>query len=89
MKHDISNFLSFRKSKDGAYYKGQNLGKTVRWYHSINGDAIRDVDGKKVAGSDGATPLMEIPEQLEFNDIDLDFYIAESKKILNKMGLQI
>ena len=89
MKHDIGNFLSFRKSKDGAYYKGQNLGKTVRWYHRINGDVIRDVDGKKVAGSDGATPLMEIPEQLEFNDIDLDFYIAESKKILNKMGLQI
>ena len=82
-----SNFLSFRKSKNGADYKGEKLGKTARWYHSVSGDVIRDINGNKVAGSDGSIPLMEIPDNLKFDDINLDLYIDRTKNILSKMGV--
>jgi len=87
MKHDIRNFLIFRKSKLGAYYQGARLGKTVRWYHSSKGDVLRNMDDSKVAGSTGAIPLMEIPDDFKFDDIDLDFYVTKAKKILSNMGV--
>jgi DNA polymerase elongation subunit (family B) len=87
MKHDIRNFLIFRKSKYGAFYQGEKLGKVVRWYNSSKGDVLLDIHGKKVAGSTGAIPLMEIPANLKFDDIDLDFYVARTETLLRNMGV--
>lgn len=87
MSDDIRNFLIFKKSTDGAYYQGKNLGKTARWYYGKNGDAILKGNGNKVQDSSGAIPLMEIPEELNIANLDLDQYIKRSYKVLNSLGV--
>lgn len=87
MSDDIRNFLIFKKSKDGAYYQGNNLGKTARWYYGKNGEAILKGNGNKVQHSDGAIPLMEIPEQLNIANLDLEQYIKRSNKFLSSLGV--
>ena len=87
MSDDIRNFLIFKKSTDGAYYQGQRLGKTVRWYYSTQGDVILKGNGNKVQESTGAMPLMEIPENLKCDDIDFDRYIARANKVLKDIGV--
>ena len=87
MSDDIRNFLIFKKSKDGAYYQGENLGKTARWYYGKNGDAILKGNGNKVQDSSGAVPLMEIPEQLNIANLDLEQYIKRSYKVLSSLGV--
>ncbi len=87
MGDDIRNFLIFKKSTDGAYYQGQRLGKTVRWYYSTQGDVILKGNGNKVQESTGAIPLMEIPENLKCDDIDFDRYIARANKVLQDIGV--
>lgn len=86
MTGDIRNFLIFKKSKDGAYYKGQSLGKTARWYYAKDGDVILKGNGNKVQESQGAVPLMEIPEELNIDNIDLGKYVERSYKLLHSLG---
>lgn len=87
MTGDIRNFLIFKKSKDGAYYKGQSLGKTARWYYAKDGDVILKGNGNKVQESQGAIPLMEIPEELNIGNIDISRYIQRSYKLLHSLGV--
>lgn len=86
MSGDIRNFLIFKKSTDGAYYKGQPLGKTVRWYYGKDGQVIQKGNGNKIQESDGAVPLMEIPDNLRIDNIDLNRYIERCNKVLQTIG---
>lgn len=63
------------------------IGKTVRWYYSNNvqGELVYAKSGNKVPRSDGAQPCMILPDKLP-EDIDYDWYIAESVKILQAIG---
>jgi len=63
------------------------VGKVVRWYYSkdVQGELVYAKSGNKVPRSDGAKPCMILPEQLP-DDIDYDWYIAESVKILEQIG---
>ena len=62
------------------------LGKAVRWYYSKNGGKItRCTSGDKVAGSDGAVPIMDLPATVPI-DIDFDHYIAAAQKLLDVTG---
>lgn len=68
--------------------QAQYLGKVVRWVRSIKSTtAIHYVkNGNKVAGSDNAWPLMELPD--EFPDhIDYGYYIAEAHSALLDLGV--
>ena len=48
---DIRQFLSMRNPKGGGYFRGQYLGKTVRWYYATgHTDAIRYKDRPVKAG---------------------------------------
>lgn len=83
---DITKFLTVRAVKGGGQWKGQYLGKVVRWYHSTNGEAITyKTNGNKVAKSDGAKPLMDLPSAFP-DDVDYDVYINEANKILEVIG---
>lgn len=64
------------------------LGKVVRWYLSKNStDCIRDGgSGNKVAGTDGAFPVMQYAPGLP-TDIDYDAYEAFAKKLIERVGL--
>ena len=63
--------------------------KTVRLYYSKNVDASVNIDyvknGNKVPKSDGAKPLMTLPDTLP-DDIDYKRYISISEELLKGVG---
>lgn len=64
------------------------LGKVVRWYLSTNStDCIRDAgSGNKVAGTDGAMPIMQFTPGLPA-DIDYAAYEAFAQKLIERVGV--
>lgn len=80
---------NFVTKDDGtkALYSGVHLGRAVRWYYRTGStDFIVDTKSlNKVAGSDGAQPLMELPEQLP-TDIDYPYYVTVAEKMLEDIG---
>lgn len=90
---DITKFLSVRTVDGGAvkldpvWGNNQYLGKAIRWYYAAGetGEIVYAKSGNKVARSDGAIPLMELPKEMPTN-IDYDWYIKESEKMLDKTG---
>jgi len=80
---DIREFLTVRTVKGGAEWKGEKLGKVVRFYWSTDGEKIvYSSNGNKVPTSDGSTPLMSLPDATP-NNIDYDRYIKEARSILS------
>ena len=66
---------------------GVHLGRAVRWYYAI-GSLDYIIDGgslNKVAGSDGARPVMELPGHLP-TDIDYRYYVSVAEQMLNDIG---
>lgn len=61
----------------------QYLGKAVRWYYGQGqrGHIAYSSNGNLVARSEGAKPVMELPDVLP-PDIDYDWYIAEANNLL-------
>jgi len=84
---DITQFATIRQVKGGAEKDGRYLGKAVRWYYSRKTDTpiLYTSNGNKVARSDGAMPLMDLPDTFP-SDIDYDWYIAEAESILKDIG---
>lgn len=87
-KDQITKFLIVRKVIGGGLYRDTILGKIVRWYYSIDGDAITSrKNGNKVATSDGAKPLMVLPDN-PLIDLDLNRYVEKAYKMLKTLGIQ-
>lgn len=84
---DIRKFVRVRGAKGGAMFDGVNLGRAVRWYYQAGSTKwITDAkSGNKVAGSDGACPVMLLPDELP-SDIDYNHYIKIAEGILNDIG---
>jgi hypothetical protein len=84
---DIRRFVAVRNVKGGAEKSGVYLGKAVRWYYStkMKGDIVYRTSGNKVAKTDNAMPLMELPSELP-SDIDYDYYIATAKELIKEIG---
>lgn len=80
------NFIMVRKVKTGGYWKGDYLGKVVRWYWSKNGEPIRNIKGDKVANTDDAYPLMDLNETMK--DICYDKYINKTYELLETLGIK-
>lgn len=84
---DVRKFITIRQVKGGAKYDGNYLGKAVRWYYRAG--ETRSIhyatNNNKVARSDGAFPLMELPPMLPA-DIDYQWYIKEAESILADVG---
>mgnify|MGYP000883000237 CR=1 FL=1 len=85
---DVRRFLTVRRVTGGAVYKGDYLGKTVRWYRAKGErESIRYAEnGNLVSKSTGARPLMELDGTLP-HDIDYDFYKSEAVKMLGELGV--
>ena len=82
---DITQFIAVRQVKGGGVWRDDELGKVVRWYYSTKGEAITYVsNGNKVATSDGAMPVMTLPDNFP-DDIDYDLYIDKANKMLEKL----
>lgn len=87
---DVRRFLSVQRVKGGAEFEGDYLGKVVRWYRSTNSRscikyATGDKKGDKVPLSDNAKPMMELTGLP--SDIDYDYYVGLSRKMLGKLGV--
>lgn len=89
---DVRKFIFARTVNGGATYKGEYLGRVVRWIYSTNGDKIlvnkpHVTTGKfsKVPKSDGSRPLMDLPGELP-EDLDISSYVKESVKLLDSCG---
>jgi DNA polymerase elongation subunit (family B) len=85
---DVRKFLTLRKVEGGAMYGDGYLGKTVRWYYA-RGETrciTYKSNGNKVARSDGARPLMELPDHIP-SDVDRQWYVREAESILKDIGL--
>lgn len=94
------NFTMFIKVENGGIWKGQYLGRVVRWYWATNGEPIyrqsEEVELKKdgtpkkdvkVANSDGACSLMDLSEPMQ--NLDIARYIAECYKMLENIGVTV
>lgn len=86
---DIRKFLHLRAVTGGAMFDGEEIGKSIRWYYSKNrmGAIHYKKNGNKVAGSDGAIPMMNITEEFP-EDVDFCRYIKTANDILEEIGLQ-
>ena len=85
---DITKFVAIRQVKGGAVdQQGAYLGKAVRWYYStkVQGAIRYKLNGYTVARSEGARPLMDLPDTFP-TDLDYDWYIAEANDILKNIG---
>jgi hypothetical protein len=86
---DVVQFCTIRTVKGGAQWQGDYLGKAVRFYwgNNIMASPISYIkNGNKVPKSDGAIPMMDLPESLP-SDIDYPRYIKAAKDLLEDVGL--
>lgn len=89
---DIREFVTVIKVTKGATWRGDYLGKVVRYYWGHDGEPIMESQPhattgnfKKVPKSEGAIPCMDLPEAFP-TDIDYDRYVAETESILRDLG---
>lgn len=88
---DITKFCCVRTVAGGGKYKGNYLGKVVRWVYTIDGEPILyQKNGNKVATSDGAYPVMDLSEVScdVWDKIDYKKYIEISNKLLADIGVK-
>ena len=84
---DPLKFCCVRKVTGGATFRGEEVGKVVRFYHSVDGDNLRyKKNDNKVPKSDGCKPLMDLPDKIP-NDIDYDWYISDAISQLKDLGV--
>lgn len=89
---DIRKFVTVRAVKGGAVKvwepgRTEYLGKSIRWYYAkdVTGDIVYALNGNKVPRSDGAKPLMDLPDSFP-QDVDYEWYLQECEKILQEIG---
>jgi hypothetical protein len=84
---DMRKFLSIRTVRGGAVKNGNYLGKVVRWYYAIGetGCIIRASNGHIVPKTEGARPLMDLPDTLP-EDLNINYYVQEALGILRDIG---
>lgn len=85
---DIREFITARNVAGGAVKGGRYLGKAIRWYYAKGetGDIRYKKNGYLVARSEGARPLMELPDAGVPEDLDREWYVREAYDILTDIG---
>jgi len=85
---DIRDFIHARRVTGGGMWNGEYLGKVVRWVYTTDGAPITyKNNGNKVAGTDGAKPLMNLFAQVE--NLDYTKYIEDAYKLLDNIGVDL
>lgn len=84
---DITRFIVVRNVKGGAAFRGEYLGKVVRWYYSNKSyDCIQYISsGNKVAETDNCIPCMDLPAEIP-SDLNYQWYIDKCIDILTDVG---
>lgn len=86
--HDIREFVFTRKVQGGAKWRGQDIGRIVRWYYSSEvAEAITyKVNDHLVPDTLGARPAIELPDEIP-SDLDYNWYIAKAQSMLEELGV--
>lgn len=86
---DIRRFVTVRRVTGGASWRGENIGKAIRYYYATSvpsDEIIRYVkNGNKVPMSEGTRPLMQLPDAFPA-DIDYDVYLVAAERLLCEVG---
>lgn len=88
---DIKQFVTVIKASKGATWRDGYLGKTIRYYWSVDGDPIFSAQPNttgnfnKIPKTDGARECMRLPDEFP-DDIDYDRYVLEAETILKELG---
>ena len=89
---DIRQFVTVVNVRGGGTWRGDYLGKVVRYIWSTDGEPIfyktpheKTGNFKKVAKTDGARPMMTLEDELPA-DLDYARYIEEARDILREVG---
>jgi len=87
---DVRGFVTVRQVTGGGLWRGEYLGKAVRFYYSTEVGADECIsyakNSNKVPRSDGAKPMMELPDALP-GDVDYVRYIEMARDALKDMGV--
>ena len=87
---DVRGFVTVRQVTGGGLWRGEYLGKAVRFYYSTEVGADECIsyakNSNKVPRSDGAKPMMELPDTLP-GDVDYVRYIEMAHDALKDMGV--
>jgi hypothetical protein len=81
------DYILTKKTKFGANFKGEYLGKVVRWYYRTDGDYILNMKGHKVPDANGAYPIMNLDDEMV--NIDYTRYYQETIKTLKTIGISL
>jgi hypothetical protein len=84
---DIRRFVTVRNVTGGGEKDGVYLGKVVRFYYPVGekGAITYVKSGNKVSMTEGARPLMDLPDKLP-SDINYQWYIDKAVKMLYECG---
>jgi len=85
---NFTRFVNVRQAKaPGAHKNSEYLGRVLRWYYAKGelGCIQTVAANNKVADSDGAKPVMDLPVTFP-DDIDYSWYINNTKGILEDIG---
>lgn len=85
---DVRKFVSVRNVKDpGAEWRGQPIGKTIRWYYAMGVEEAILYRANKylVPKTFGAKPLMVLPDSLP-DDLDYEWYVRETEGMVQEVG---
>lgn len=90
--NDVRDFLTVVKVEGGGTWRGDYLGKTVRYIWAEDGEEILRAKAHKTTGnhakvskSDGCRPLMELPDEFPC-DIDYPAYVRAAEEVLMDIG---
>jgi len=87
---DVRGFVTVRQVTGGGLWRGEYLGKAVRFYYSNTVGADECIsyakNSNKVPRSDGAKPMMDLPDELP-GDVDYVRYIEMAQDALKDMGV--
>lgn len=86
---DIRDFVTVRRVQGGAVWRGEKLGRAVRFYISTsvpeNECILYATNSNRVPKSAGAKPCMVLPEHFP-GDVDYRYYETEAEKLLCEIG---
>jgi hypothetical protein len=86
---DITKFCTVRQVKGGAKWRGELLGKAVRFYLSTSAASDEcihyNINNNRVPKSAGAKPLMQLPETFP-DDVCYRSYLVAAEKLLCEVG---
>lgn len=87
---DLRKLVMVRKVTGGATWRGQPLGKAVRFYYStsVNPDETINYakNSNKVPQSDGAKPCLDLPDVFP-DDVDFERYVGMAMMVFKHLGV--